>query len=188
MTSSPTDPMDPGATSPVSESGGEVGQIKLGVKEGAPTRPAGFWVRFAAIIIDGVILGIALVPIWIVLGIVFGMAIAAGADPAAIQDNTAMVVGFYISYYAVYFVCMFLYFGWFYKNKGATPGKLIFKLRVHHAEFGRYIGYWHAFGRETLGKMISFLTLLIGYLMVVFHPEKRALHDLIFRTRVVRSE
>ncbi len=186
MTLSPTNPMNPGIASPISESEGEAGQIRLGVRENSPTRPGGFWVRFAAIMIDGVILGIALSPILAVFGILF--AVGTGGDPATIQDNPTLLVGFYIVYYTVYFVAMFLYFGWFYKNKGATPGKLIFKLRVHHAESGRHIGYWHAFGRETLGKMISALTLLIGYLMVVFHPEKRALHDLIFGTRVVRSE
>ena len=89
--------------------------------------------------------------------------------------------------YLVYLAAMFVYFGWFYKNKGATPGKLIFQLKVHHVESGRYIGYWHAFGRETLGKFISTMVLLLGYIMAIFHPEKRALHDLIFKTRVVRS-
>ena len=35
--------------------------------------------------------------------------------------------------------------------------------------------------------MISAIVLGLGYLMVVIHPHKRALHDVVFRTRVVRS-
>lgn len=190
MTSSPTEPpVGTETPTPVSETAGEPGQIKLDVNPGSLIQPGGVLVRFAAVIIDGTILGFILFPIVIIGAITVGVvyAVASVADLEGLLSNSLLVGALNLSYYAIYFLSAFFYFGWFYKNKGATPGKLIFKLQVHHVESGRYIGYWHAFGRETLGKFISTIVFLLGYLMAVFHPEKRALHDLIFKTRVVRS-
>ena len=179
MTSSPTDPpMDAGNPSPVSDSAGEPGQIKLNVKQSSLAQPGGLWVRFAAVIIDGMVLGLIVLPIYIIVAV---------ADLEALFSDPLVAGAFSLSSYSIYFIAAFFYFGWFYKNKGATPGKLVFKLKVHHVESGRYIGYWHAFGRETLGKFISAVVLFLGYLMAIFHPEKRALHDLIFKTHVIRS-
>ena len=190
MTSSPTDPpMDAGNPSPVSDSAGEPGQIKLNVKQSSLAQPGGLWVRFAAVIIDGMVLGLIVLPIYIIVAVAVGagFAVATVADLEALFSDPLVAGAFSLSSYSIYFIAAFFYFGWFYKNKGATPGKLVFKLKVHHVESGRYIGYWHAFGRETLGKFISAVVLFLGYLMAIFHPEKRALHDLIFKTHVIRS-
>ena len=183
MASSPSDPsLDPGNLGAISEIGDEAGQIKLDVKEGSQNEPARFFARFAAAMIDGIIVSIISTPVALPIGLALG--VSTSGDPttltAAIAASTALA-------YLVFLIVMFMYFGWFYKNRGATPGKLIFKLKVYHMESGRYIGYWHAFGRETVGKFASTIILFLGYLMAIFHPEKRALHDLIFKTRVVRS-
>lgn len=163
------------------------GIVRLEPKQHHPVEPGGFWRRFAAVTVDGLILSFALTPLTLVLGLAIGMGAVLGDPDTGSGTEHGLVLGFYILYYLVYLTGMFLYFGWFYKNKGATPGKMIFQLKVHHVDSGRYIGYWHAFGRESVGKMISAIVLGLGYLMVVIHPHKRALHDVVFRTRVVRS-
>ncbi|HEY5639440.1 MAG TPA: RDD family protein, partial [Dehalococcoidia bacterium] len=74
----------------------------------------------------------------------------------------------------------------FWTAAGATPGKMLMKLKVvdEHGDqvkidkaILRYVGYW-----------VSTLTLLIGYLMIAFRKDKRGLHDLIAGTRVIRTE
>jgi uncharacterized RDD family membrane protein YckC len=49
---------------------------------------------------------------------------------------------------------------------------------------GSKIGYLTAFLR-VLASILSVLTLGIGYLMVAFREDKRALHDLLVGTRVI---
>lgn len=44
-----------------------------------------------------------------------------------------------------------------------------------------------AFMREVVGKTLSTLAFLLGYLWAFFHPERQAWHDLIADTLVVRS-
>lgn len=81
---------------------------------------------------------------------------------------------------------VFVYYGWFYSERGATPGKMIFNLEVVETGTGRRIGYWRSFFRETVGKFLSGLLFGIGYLIVFFRDDRKALHDLIFDTRVMQ--
>ena len=80
----------------------------------------------------------------------------------------------------------FFYYGWFYKNKGATPGKMIFKMKVVDFESGQNIGYGKMFLREFVGKFCSALILGFGFFMIAWRQDKRGLHDLIAGTQVIR--
>ena len=51
---------------------------------------------------------------------------------------------------------------------------------------GSKVSYWRAFGRYW-AKILSGLILAIGYIMAGFDSEKRALHDHICNTRVIRK-
>ncbi len=81
---------------------------------------------------------------------------------------------------------VFIYYGWFYSERGSTPGKMIFNLQVMETGSGHRIGYWRSFFRETVGKFLSGLIFGIGYLIVFFRDDRKALHDLIFDTRVMQ--
>jgi len=61
---------------------------------------------------------------------------------------------------------------------------MMMKLRVSHCDTGTNISYGRAFLRETVGKFLSAIILMIGYLMADFRDDKRALHDLIASTQV----
>lgn len=87
----------------------------------------------------------------------------------------------------VNFAVIFVYYGWFYSERGATPGKMLFDLEVMETGSGRRIGYWRSFFRETVGKFLSGLVFGVGYLLVLFREDRKALHDLIFDTRVMRK-
>lgn len=67
----------------------------------------------------------------------------------------------------------------------ATPGKRILGIHIVRKS-GRKLGVGMAFGR-FLAYYPSFLSFYIGFLMPLWTKEKRALHDMICGTRVVRG-
>ena len=78
----------------------------------------------------------------------------------------------------------FVYAGYFYPTHQATPGKMIFRLRVVRCS-GAKLGFLESGLRDGIGKLISGVTVGIGYLIAFSRPDRRALHDLIFRTKVI---
>jgi len=68
---------------------------------------------------------------------------------------------------------------------GDTPGKMIFHLKVVR-EDGKPLTYRHAFKRG-LGEILTGMTLGMGYLWAVKDGEKRALHDRLCATRVIKK-
>ena len=76
------------------------------------------------------------------------------------------------------------YIVYFLSSKSqATPGKALMKIQVVNVS-GAKISPFKAFGR-FLGTILSTITLGIGFLFVLFHPQRAALHDLICNTRVI---
>lgn len=140
---------------------------------------AGFWVRFGARIVDGVITNIAVYGLAFVVGFTGGV-IGSGDDPQTAEAIAAMsglaggLIGLFLPLaYEVYFVGRF----------GATPGKMTLGLKVVRSD-GSPLGYGRATGRY-FGLWLSYLTLCIGFIMAGFDAEKRALHDHICDTRVI---
>lgn len=142
------------------------------IRQGAPLASrmeyGGFWIRFAARLIDGVILG--------GLNLVFSLLLAAYAR----NVFTVILVP------AFSLVAVFIYDVWFVARLGATPGKMVFQLKVTTENgarvstgraIARYFGYW-----------LDSLTLGIGYLMAAFDDQKRALHDHVCGTRVIKDD
>jgi uncharacterized RDD family membrane protein YckC len=149
--------------------------------EGASIRKGmhyvGFWWRFAAYMIDGVIL--FAVNFVISLGLGLSTLQFVGLDRGSAGLLTLALSSF-ISLaiqlaYEVYFIGAY----------GATPGKRACKIKVVRAD-GSPVGYALALGR-FFAKILSSITLLIGYIMAAFDSEKRALHDRICDTRVIDS-
>lgn len=124
---------------------------------------AGFWIRFLAVIIDGVILGI--------IGFVLFRLMTATA-----YGSISWLVG------AAYSVCFYSLCFWVYWQ-GQTPGKRILNLRVVRAD-GAPVDWSTAIIRY-IGYTVSGFILLVGFIMAAFDDEKRALHDRLANTRVV---
>ena len=145
------------------------------LKEGISTQGGlvygGFWVRFAARFLDGLLLEAVLVP----LNLVLASSISSGPRSlATFSLNYAIAITVGVCYET-------LLIG----KYGATLGKMACKLRVVNAD-GSKVSYGKAFGRYFAANWISGLfTLCIGYIMAGFDDEKRALHDRICGTRVV---
>ena len=139
---------------------------------------AGFWVRFAAKFVDGIITGVLNFAVAAVVGVLVGaVAAKAGGAPAALG---AMALS-----YAINITLSVAYTTFFVGKFAATPGKMAAGLKVVRADGGK-VSYGRAFGR-TFAEWLSGLTLTIGYIMAAFDDEKRALHDRICDTRVVKK-
>jgi uncharacterized RDD family membrane protein YckC len=145
-----------------------VQKLKEGVTVAGEMVYAGFWIRFGAKFIDGIILGTAGFVLGFLGGIILRHAVA-----VAVLEN---VLSFALSVaYATYFVGRY----------SATPGKMACGLKVVRPD-GEKISYARACGR-FFAEFVSSITLTIGYIMAAFDEEKRALHDRICDTRVVKA-
>lgn len=144
---------------------------------------AGFWIRFLAVLIDGIILGVvAGIPLGILQIVVLGMPTPneRGQPPdmsylALTQLLNLISVAINVSYFALMESSKYQ----------ATLGKMALGLKVTDLS-GRRISTGRAFGRE-LAKILSGIICAIGYIMAGFSQKKQALHDLIASTLVVRT-
>lgn len=144
---------------------------QLGDREGTTTAGspeyAGFWKRFLASLVDGILMYIPILPFYILLFV----------DPR-------------IEYFVI-FCLLALLLPWLYfaimesSSRQATLGKMALGIVVTDIS-GRRISFARATGRQ-LGKIISGLILYIGYLMIAFTQRKQGLHDIIAECLVVKK-
>jgi uncharacterized RDD family membrane protein YckC len=135
---------------------------------------AGFWIRFVAALIDGVVLQLVQ---WVVM-MVFGLeTVAITLRPGF---NTYFGTGPRIG-----FMLGLAYYATFWTLYGATPGKMALGLKIIRPDGGP-ISAGRAIGRY-FAEILSALTLMIGYMMAGWDSEKRALHDRIADTRVIKT-
>lgn len=166
------EPLKPGAPSPYRPPAARVddlAELTLG-----NIRYAGFWVRFAASLLDAVVILLVAMAIGLVIGIVAAMMGLRGAPaPGDLWPN---LLGLLLSW---------LYFATLESGpRCATYGKRAFHLQVLGAGDFTRIGFLRASAR-WIGRFVSTFLLMIGYLMQPFTPRKRALHDYIAGTVVV---
>jgi uncharacterized RDD family membrane protein YckC len=110
---------------------------------------AGFWRRFAAAFIDGILLSI-------VSGILQAILGKAGG-------GLGLLVA--IAYYT-----------YFHGSTGQTPGDSALSIRIVDKDTGRPIGYGRAFVR-WLVSIVSAIVIFLGYLWMLWDGEKQCWHD-----------
>ncbi|QTA86847.1 RDD family protein [Desulfonema magnum] len=141
-------------------------KLKEGMNVGNDMRYAGFWIRFGAKIIDGIILG--------VLNSFL-------SDLAQIAESPFLPIHLFL----LQIIIATAYTTWLLGKFGATIGKMACKIKVVTDDGGK-ISYARAFGRY-FAEILSSIMLLIGYIMAAFDEQKRTLHDRICNTRVIRK-
>jgi uncharacterized RDD family membrane protein YckC len=121
---------------------------------------SGFWRRFAAALIDGIALGVV-----------------SGILRAILGNSGGEGLGLVIS---------LGYYTYFHGKTGQTPGDAVMSIRV--VDFrngtGAPIGYGRALGRALMS-IVSFLALFLGYLWMLWDPEKQTWHDKVAGSVVV---
>jgi uncharacterized RDD family membrane protein YckC len=152
-------------------------KLKEGVAVTGSLRYAGFWIRFAAWIIDFIILYV----VNLVLNLIFFPLIAGATKPGS--PPSGAVLGLVLFLIGIEFLIHFGYHTYFVGKLGATPGKMACGIRIV-SPTGEPISYGLALGR-TFAHMLCWLTLTIGYIIAAFDDEKRGLHDRVCGTRVI---
>ena len=116
-----------------------------------PEARAGFWRRLGAAVVDGIIVGIA------------------DAILRAALGSVGSVIGIAVS---------LAYFTFFHGRTGQTPGDAALGLKVIDLRNGTVqpIGYPRA-ALRWLVSIPSFFVILIGYLWMLWDPEKQTWHD-----------
>jgi uncharacterized RDD family membrane protein YckC len=148
-------------------------KLKEGVAVHGLLNYAGFGIRFGAKFLDGIILA---VPVYTVVFAIRASQPSAQPSAARMIISQLIAISFGVSYYT-FFVGKF----------GATPGKMAAKLLIVNPD-GSKVSYAKALARYFAAEYISgCFTLCIGYLMVLWDDERRALHDRICSTRVIRK-
>ena len=131
----------------------------------ATAEKAGFWIRFVAIFIDGIIVGIVTTAIGAILNL-----------------NTNGRSGLQILLGLVYYV-------YFWSNSGPWPGQTIgsklLNIRVIRTD-GSDLSISQALIRYV-GFVISAICLLIGLIWAAFDANKQGWHDKIAGTYVVKT-
>ena len=145
----------------------------------APVRYAGFWLRWVACAIDGIILSIPIVIV--VVFAAMGGIISSGQR----QDPSPAGILFFLFFIPFSFVLTWLYGALLESSEAqATLGKRLLGLRVTDTQ-GRRISFGRATGRY-FSKILSGIPMDLGYVMAAFTERKQALHDMIAKTLVVR--
>lgn len=135
------------------------------------TQPyGGFWVRFAAHIVDGFIIWLGMM----LLTVVLALASVWSAEAGSIAVGLAMLA-LPLVYHA----------GFVSSERMATPGKRLCGLYVTDVG-GHRIGFGRALWRQV-ASVLSYLTFFIGFIMAGFTARKQALHDKLAGTLVHRQ-
>jgi uncharacterized RDD family membrane protein YckC len=163
---------------------------------GVPVK-AGFWTRFAAYLIDGILVGL--------FGIPAQVALTTGStkiepcsidrsgnfDPSGSVDNglcevpTGTTWAIFGILLAIALVAGIIYFAKLEGGSGQTVGKRALGIRVVDARTGGSIGTGRGVGRY-FARILSALVCMLGYLWMLWDPEKQTWHDKMVTSYVVK--
>ncbi|WP_216828946.1 RDD family protein [Alkalihalobacterium elongatum] len=138
-------------------------------------RYAGFWMRFWAFLLDGIIIfsinGILVTPV------------------LSLLDLTREVIWFFSIAGLLSALVGFIYFTLMTKYFSQTLGKQVFGIKVIQTN-GETLSWKTVMFREVVGRYLHypFLPLKLIYLMVPFSRKKQGLHDRIAETYVIYEE
>lgn len=120
--------------------------------------------RFLAALIDVVIVGV-------VTSVLVSLA---GRGAGSTVQSFFNLLGF------IYYVGMTYYYG-------ATLGKKALNMKVVDEATGNKLTFGQVIMREVVGKLISGVVLLLGFVWIIFDAKKQGWHDKIAKTVVVNA-
>ena len=150
----------------------------------------GFWIRFGARFIDGIILT---VPMLVFFAVMIPNLIRAErqAGNQALAPNAVFAATGMLTFLVVFFLATASYEILMLKYRSATLGKMACGLKVIRGD-GRALGWGVCFGRFLMWNIVTsaipylnFILMLISSIMLGTDSEKRALHDRVCDTRVI---
>jgi len=176
--------------SPYSHAAGGYGLEENLIDDQAEVRSmtyAGFWPRFGAYLIDGIVAGIILkISMWLAMlpmtyylsqGFMSGNP-QLGAIPPSLPMALFLGVSLSVTLQALYYILM-------WGRRGATLGKMAMKIKIVSTD-GSDISYGAAFLRY-IGTIISSIPFSLGFLWMLWDDNSQTWHDKIASTYVVRT-
>jgi uncharacterized RDD family membrane protein YckC len=153
-------------------------------------RYGGFWTRFGARLIDGLIF---MVPMLIFFAMVIPSLIRAkGQSP--LDPNTMFASSGFVGFFVIFFLAGGCYEILMLKYHSGTLGKMACGLKVVRPD-GRSLSWGVCFGRYFMWNVvtsaipyINFVLMLVSSIMLGVDNEKRALHDRVCDTRVIHKQ
>ena len=148
---------------------------------------AGFWIRVLAFILDRIVVGVAAAPFYFALVLPSLLRIIHEAENNG-EPSPEMIFSI-IGGASMFLILVFVGY-WLYEalltasSWQGTIGKRVLRLKVTD-EAGNRISFGRSTGR-FFAKILSYVTLWIGFIMVAFTDKKRGLHDILAGTVVVR--
>ena len=161
-------PYAPPAPYPTGTDAPTLGAFALG-------RPGGFWLRLPAYLIDGLVIAVPLVVIWLLLGLPIPTTMEEIANPPEGYDRLQLLSLLLNLIYDTALITIW----------ATTLGKRPFGLYVVRSD-GSRIGPGRALARHLLTELSFMFTLGLIFLVVAFRRDKRGLHDLICDTVVIQ--
>ena len=155
-------------------------KLREGVSTPGALRYAGFWVRFLAKFIDGLVVGFVNLLVGALLG---ALLLPAGRVPPG-QIGTVLAVQGLI--FLIGTTIHLGYYWFFLARYAATPGKAALTLKVVRGD-GSPLSHGRIIGR-FFAEFLSGMILWIGYIIAAFDEQKQALHDRICDTRVIHAK
>jgi uncharacterized RDD family membrane protein YckC len=147
---------------------------------------AGFWLRFVALIIDAVVLGVVGFFITLPFMASFGLREIFRGRGGMSPEDFFPAIATLMRVALIRTVLNYLYYALLESSEWqATLGKKALGLYVTDMT-GRRISFGRATGR-FFGKIISSLILFIGFIMAGFTEKKQALHDMLAGCLVLRK-
>ena len=156
-------------------------------------RYGGFWIRFGARFIDGLVF---MVPILIFAAVLIPNLIRArsqAGNPASALPPVFAAIGL-ITFFAVCFLVGGCYEILMLRYRSATLGKMACGLKVIRSD-GRSLSWGVCFGRFFMWNVVTSgipylnsVLMLTSGIMVAVDDEKRALHDRVCDTRVIYKQ
>ena len=166
MTVAPPPPADqpPGWNPPAAQVG-----------PGQGLRYGGFWVRFVAIILDAIVIGV----------ITSALAVFTLGGNMFMVNTEAGGIAVNYTYNAFGALIGLLYFVGFWSLRGQSPGMIPFNMRIVMADDGSKPD-WVRMLLRYVGLLISIAVLFLGVIWAGFDRRKQGWHDKIAGTVVVR--
>lgn len=133
-------------------------------------RPAGFWIRAGASVIDTILMMIIIFPI---------LTLMYGTDYWMKESFSAGPVDIFLNYLlpAIAVIAFWVY-------RSATPGKMLCKLKIISTKDGGPPSVGQSIGRY-FAYYVSMIPLFLGFFWVAFDKKKRGWHDMLSSTAVV---
>jgi uncharacterized RDD family membrane protein YckC len=133
---------------------------------------AGFWIRFAATLIDVVVM---IMVIYIPLSLIYGEEYWLGQQ--SVYGFWDVLLGYVLPFVATI---------WFWLRFLGTPGKMALRLQVVDASSGEKMSTGQAIGRY-FAYILAILPLFLGLIWVGIDRRKQGWHDKLAGTVVIRK-